>query len=501
MPKYSIALFSSVVIPLVLATISSEAHPHGNAALGVAISDDTSAGDARHQRTQSAIKLSLDDAVALGVRRNRSIRSAHLLRVAQRFDLRVAEEIFAPKLLLTSSYIAARSSVDRRRNVEITPVVNLVGPLGTRASLSFNNTLNHANRGGAQRTGAVTFNLIQPLLRGAGNDVASAPLRLARLSEYANRLALDALVAERVQQIVVSYREVLRARETVRIAASAVDRSRELLTVNRALIRAGRMAEFDIVQTQADIASQELNLEEAENQLGAARLDLLAHLDLDLGTRIDVDDISEIKPVNIALAQQVSTALDRQPDYLLQRVSRELADIRYAVARNERLWDISLVGGATQLRDRHHSNNDRNRTRSWEAYAGVQIKIPIGDLSSQQGFVHADVGKELAKLRLGEAKLELERRVGDGVRDIHTRLRQHDIAQRALELSQRKLGIERKKLRLGRSSNFQVLSFEADLRNAEIAVLNTHLSYLQALTHLDSLTGMTLERWGIEPNV
>ncbi|KAF1004909.1 MAG: hypothetical protein GAK32_02723 [Pseudomonas fluorescens] len=51
------------------------------------------------------------------------------------------------------------------------------------------------------------------------------------------------------------------------------------------MISAGRMAEFEIVQTEADIATQQLGVEEAQNQLDTSRLSLLRLLALDLSSR------------------------------------------------------------------------------------------------------------------------------------------------------------------------------------------------------------------------
>jgi len=128
------------------------------------------------------------------------------------------------------------------------------------------------------------------------------------------------------------------------------------------------------------------------------------------------------------------------------------------------------------------------------------VDIPIGDLSRRQGEVRAQVDVETQGVQLAEARQVLERQVSDGVRDIGTRWRQYEIAQRAQELSQRKLDIEREKLQAGRSSNFQVLSFEADLRNAENARLNALIAYLNAQAELDLTLGMTLESWDIALN-
>lgn len=446
------------------------------------------------------IDLTLSDAVFLGLRDNRSIRSAYLERIAQKFDLRVEEDRFTPKLVLSGRHLATRNQDDRYRQSEVIPQTTLLGEYGTRFSLAWSNQLTQANRAGRTRNDGATFTVIQPLLRGAGRDVATAPMRLARLSEQVNRLTLKTTVSDTITQIITAYRELLRAQEQLQIARDALERSRQLLVANQAMIDAGRMAEFEIVQTEADVATQELAVEEAANQLDASRLELLRLLALDLHTKIRAADTLDATPVEIGLAQALTAAQEQQPAYLSQLIATEQAAINHTVARNEKLWDVSLVGGATQVRDRYPGDSGHETSSTWDGYAGVQVDIPIGDLSRRQAEVRARVNVENQDIRLAEARQSLERDVGDAVRDLGTRWRQYEIAQRARDLSRRKLEIEREKLQAGRSSNFQVLSFESDLRNAESARLNALIAYLNAQARLDQTLGTTLESWDIDLN-
>ena len=79
--------------------------------------------------------LTLGDAVYLGLRNNPAIRSAYLQRVAQKFDLRVAEDAFNPKLVLNSAYRTTQGSDDRARNANLSPTTSLLGEYGTRLSM------------------------------------------------------------------------------------------------------------------------------------------------------------------------------------------------------------------------------------------------------------------------------------------------------------------------------------------------------------------------------
>lgn len=449
--------------------------------------------------TQS-VELTLADAVYLGLRNNRSIRSAYLRRIVEKFDLRDAEDTFSPRTTIASRHDAKRGQNERQREHSLTPKVELLNEWGTAFSLGWEQRLNRADQAGRQRNNGLDIKIVQPLLRGAGREITTAPLRTARLNEVRRQLELKAKVAQTVTQIVTAYRELLRAQERVHISESALNRSRRLLEMNKALIVAGRMASFESVQTEAGVASQELDVEEATNQLDSNRKALLLLLALDLTTRLKAADVLKAERVDIDQQQALQLALAQQPQYLQALIDGEQKHIALRIAENQRLWDVSLVGGANQTRRSPAADNDRNAGRDWGSYAGIEVNIPIGDLSARRAVAGAQVALQEHDLELVGARQSLEQHVGDGIRDMGTRWRQYEIAQRVRELSQRKLDIEREKLQLGRSSNFQVLSFEADLQHAQNSVLNAQIAYLNAQTQLDEQLGMTLQSWEIALN-
>jgi outer membrane protein TolC len=57
--------------------------------------------------------------------------------------------------------------------------------------------------------------------------------------------------------------------------------------------------------------------------------------------------------------------------------------------------------------------------------------------------------------------------------------------------------IETEKLKAGRSTNFQLVSYQNDLKNAQKSELDAIITYQNALTTLESKLGITLDRWGI----
>ncbi|MDC9620101.1 TolC family protein [Xenorhabdus sp. XENO-7] len=245
---------------------------------------------------------------------------------------------------------------------------------------------------------------------------------------------------------------------------------------------------------QADLAMQELSAKESENNVHATKLALLKLLALNLKTSIYATDTLKGTHVSLNIEQSIKKAQAQQPGYLIQLLTVRATDIQLLQARNNLLWDLSLVGGASQ----HRSSSPE--TRNWENFVGIQLDIPIGDMTQRQMEVQARVNVQKQTLHLEEAKINMEQKVINTIRDTESRWQEYQLAIKASSLSQKKLEIEQEKLQAGRSSNFQVLSFETDLRNAENARLNTLIQYLNSQAELDQILGTTLESWEITLN-
>lgn len=450
------------------------------------------------KRQRETLALSLDEVIALAVRDNRGIQTAYLQRISQKFDLYVSEGKFFPKLTFTTGLLENKVSglTSRTKDVNTSATIGL--PTGTKLSLTTTNGLGSSS----SNPSTTSVTLAQPLLKNSGLDANTASVRVARLDEQINRLSLKSMLSQTVVQVVSAYRELLRAQEQRTIAEAALQRSKDLYQVNKALISTGRMAEVEIFQTEADVANREVALEETENQIDASRLALLNLLALEPRTPVIAVGAKDIRLRGADLAQALTTALANQPDYLIAQLQSARAKINLDFAKNQQLWDLSLVAGKTLSRgpsggfgsaDTTQTSTQKNDT----SYAGIQLTIPLGDRSIEQATVRASVDLKSQTLKVHETRQIVEQRIRDAVRNVQTRWRQLELSGKARDLSLLKLKAEKEKLQVGRSSNFQILSFENDLRNAENARVNAEIAYLNALTDLDERMGKTLEVWNI----
>ena len=101
---------------------------------------------------------------------------------------------------------------------------------------------------------------------------------LARIRERRNVLGYRDTVARTVESVIGAWRNMFRAYRAIAISGESLARAKNQIEVNRALIRGGRMAAREIIQTEAEVANRELALVESENRLSVANAALISIL-------------------------------------------------------------------------------------------------------------------------------------------------------------------------------------------------------------------------------
>ena len=436
------------------------------------------------------LTLTLEEAVALALRDNRDLRGLRMRRVLDRFDLFLAHRAYWPSGGVAVS--ALRRKTDGFAASEdwvVSPSISWRSPVGTDASIGWSRYEDLSGSGEVSEN--FSANVRQPLLRGAGLDVNMAPLRQARIRAEQARMDEEEAVANLITQVTYSYRALIQAQERLVLAKLSLERSRNLLSTNEAMIEAGRMAQADIVQTQSELANQEVSLLETERALHNSRTQLLSLLALDPSTPLLAVDEGEVVQVQLEVEAAVETALSQRRDLKSQRLNFEQLEIAEQLARNGRLWDVSLVAGY----DRYSASTGFGDVSSHSV--GVQLNIPLGDFSSRRNLMGARTSLHTAKLNYQGQVERVEGQVRDAVADVRSRWHQLEAARRARDLALRSLDIQQERLQAGRATNFEVLSLQNNLRSADAQALAARMAYLNALTALDQQMGRTLETWQV----
>ncbi|MEG4520360.1 MULTISPECIES: TolC family protein [unclassified Microcoleus] len=447
------------------------------------------------------VELTLPEVIFLGLENNRDIKNQYLERIAQKQDLAVAEGLFVPsftpKLSVSSIPLRNGGRVATTGEVDLSAQVSVKIPTGGNISFVWSSKQGQdANGFGINSEGSLsqnlTLNFTQPVLRGAGAAVNRAPIEIARLSEKRNILSLKLTLIETITSVILTYRELIKAQEQVKISQSSLEIARQELETNQVLIEAGRLAKVDIFTSEKAVADQEVTVLASEEQLKKARLALLQVLDLDRNLNIIAIEAATVQTYPLDFSKILPLALSNSPDYLQVQLDQEIAKYKLLVAENNRKWQLDVNAS-------YHNNATNLSDSSSDLRAGLVLTREFGNREIERDFQNSRVKLLQAENILKEHNQKLEVEVRNAIRDINLNLKQVELAQRSRELAQKQLEIEQDKRRLGleTSRSIDIVNFQNDLIEARNAELNARIAYFNALTNLDKIIGTTLETWQV----
>lgn len=457
----------------------------------------------------AGIELSLPQAVERALRDNPILIDARLRRGVERFDLRQAERRFVPEVSFGTLGVERTGDLgDDAGFYRLAAGPGMLLRLPTGGDVEVNPAWSVFLDGSGQTVSdgeGVRLRLRQPLFRGGGLKVGTAPVRLARIAEASYVLAFEAAIMDVVTAVIYGYRAVIEAERRVAIDQGALDRTRAMLAVNRALIDTGRMAASDIAETEAEVARGELALIRSRDRRDNAIRDLNVMLNLDGGARVIPTDSATLDPGGSPPDLEAALALARRghTGYRRALLDVESAAIGVTLAENDMLWDVSLTADVELRRDGTPGAAGGALARELtEPFAvGIAVSVPVNDASAKarrRARFAARTAARQAEQVLASTVRRMETDVHNGVRAVGIGLREVELARRALELAASKLEVEEQKLRLGRTTNFRVTQFQADLVQAQVNELSSRIGYLNALAALDRTVGGTLDTWNVD---
>jgi len=459
--------------------------------------------------------MSLPEAVFLVVRGNTSIENAYLDRVVQKFGLEVEEHKFKPDVTFDSSLVRSGTDDDDETDgfsyntdsndtqFQAKASVSELIPTGAQFTFSWEFDKTRGDTSGSyssdddSTSNTWSIQMQQPLLRGGGIDVNMASVRQARISEQQNILALKGTLIDTVTTTIYDYRTFLESARQVAIVLRSLNRAYQLLEENKALIAAGRMAKSDLVQSQSNLANQRIAYQQTLNDVQQARLELLRTLNLNKNTKIKPTEMLKLPEALPTTKQALALAYANQPAYLQAKLVLEYSKQDLVLAKNNMLWDLNLLVNYNRTDTNSSDQGDTNET-NWSA--GLYLSIPVYGqprLSRQAQLLSARSNLLKAQNSLRQSNENLQIDVDNGLRDLNIKREQVKLSREALRLSQLQLQNEQEKLKYGRSSNFQVVSYQLDLANAENTLLTAEVDYLNSLVSLDQTLGTTLNTWRI----
>ena len=344
----------------------------------------------------------------------------------------------------------------------------------------------------------------QALLRGYGRDVNLARLQQARLdtrmSEYELRGFTEFLVAE----VERTYWDYALARRQIDIVEESIYVARQQLNETEALIAVGRLAKAELAAVQAEVATQEQSLIEAEANKETIRLRLLRLINpagQNFWDRqihlIHQPTLSQIKLEDVE--QYVAVSMRMRPLLNEARLKILSNDLELVRTKNGLLplMDLFVTLGKSGYANsfgRSFGNIDEN---SYDALAGVRFSYPIFNRDAKALHRRALLTREQSQKALENLSQLVEVDVRTAYIEVNRNKQQIAASKATRKFNEEKFRAETERLRVGKSTSFLVAQAQRDLLVSQIAEVRAVANYIKAMVDLYRQDGSLLARRGI----
>jgi outer membrane protein len=444
--------------------------------------DTSNAGD------ETAISLTLEEAINLALEANRNILVSASNLESQRLYLSSAEAEF--ELKIVPSLTAGASDDYKSLGSEVSLDKKL--KMGPRASLTPGIGVSNADD---KYLGKTAVSLEIPLLRDFGKDVTLEGIRSSEFSVRSTERSLYLTRVNTVLDTVLGVYDVIQQKELVRLHDAQVERFKGHAETAKIKEKVGLATPIDIYRAEIRLKDAENNLTQAREALGASEDSLKLVLAVPLEKPIAVSAPVEYEPVSMGLNDAIEIALKNRVELEEARDQIREAERRSRVYEHKLLPQLNVVmnyeryGATDDFSESMSLDEDRwsinlVSTTDWARTAEkaafkqsiLDIRTTRLDMERRHDEITREVRRQLEALRRAEERI---------------RIRKEQITQ-----AEGKLALARIKFNYGMANNFDVIEAETELQQARVDLLSMDTEYIVGTYNLRAVLGTLIEREG-----
>jgi outer membrane protein TolC len=377
----------------------------------------------------------------------------------------------------------------------------------------------------------------QPLLQGFGLALNNRTIRVAKNDLKAADLVFRQQLINTVANVVQIYWTLVAANTNVDVKKQAVEVSTRLVDQNQKQVEVGTLAPIEIVRAEAQQASDQQALVQAQSvakQLEAVLKSALsrnglatpavAEADVVPLDQIHIPDVEPVQPIQ----DLVGMAMESRPDLGQSRIQLENAHIALQGTKNALLPTLNAVAdlrNSALIGPQNTESGPIGQTgviqqapiadpffiggyggilgqlfsRNFPNYSvGLNLNIPLRNRAAQ-----ANIATQTLNLRMNE--LQVQRQTNQIRLDIQNALialqearAQYQAAVKQRDLELQTVDADQKKLALGATTVYQLIQDQRDLSTAGGSIAQAEATYAQARVQLDIATGATLQNNNVD---
>ena len=259
--------------------------------------------------------------------------------------------------------------------------------------------------------------------------------------------------------------QVLQNKELLQNAANQLDLTRKNMTQRKELILAGKLAECEIYELQAQEAKEEFSLVQAENNLQLSKLDLSQVMDLE-----DFKDLDIVVPVNLmenelALlsAEEVyNSAVQSRPELKAAEFRLQSSEKNIAIAKADYLPSLGFgaqIGTGYYNMSRLPVNEafGDQISNNLSTALGFRLSIPVFNRFEVKNRVKsAKLEVENSKIEIEKTKIDLRKSIQQAYFNAIAAKNRWESSQKSVRANEEAFRFASQKFESGRANQYEV---------------------------------------------
>jgi outer membrane protein len=481
-------------------------------------------------------RLSIDEAVALAIEQNLGIRIQRIDPQIQDTGVALARSNWAPAFSTSLQRVnqtqASTSSLSGGGpngidNGTFNAAVGLAQtlPWGGSYTATWNSqrytTTNLFASFSPQISSNLNLQFTQPLLRNFSVDSIRNQVQTSKKVRDLADINLQTVITQTLRNVKDAYWDLSYSISNLKAAQDALALSQQLLKDNQKRVEIGTLAPLDIVQAQAEVASNESGVIVAEAAIKQAQ-DNLRTLVMDPASPdfwdivFDPTDGAEFAAQRIDTDGVVRNALDKRTDLRAAKNTMEQSDINIKYYANQikpdvnasvgynpvgvggallSPIDLTTIGGSGTTPTRTIISNQgfgsvlgdvfQSANPTWTF--GITVGYPLGANTAHANLARVKLEYLQAKATLKNQEMQVVAQVRTALRAVNTNQQRVQAARVSRGLQEKKLYAEEKKLAAGMSSTFLVFQAQRDLSTARTVEIQAISDYNKSLVDLEAV--------------
>lgn len=300
--------------------------------------------------------------------------------------------------------------------------------------------------------------------------------------------------------IASAFLEILFAQELIQVSEKQVAQTKQQIERSKQLVQAGSLAEGALLEANAQLAREELELVNSKNNLQLAYLNLAQMLELDSYSNFEVavPEIPELR-AQMALANSVAVfekAVETRPEIKSAEYNLMNAETQLDIAKGGLMPTLSAYAGvsdnyiafenAPSFNDQISSNINEN--------VGVNLNIPIfSKFQNRTNIENSKLQIENSQLDLENAKKNLRKQIEQVYLNTKAALERYNANKAAVQSMEESFRYIEEKFNVGRVNPLEYNDAKTNLAIAQSNLLQAKYDFIFRSKILDFYNGIPIQ--------